>query len=346
MIWDIANVAYYLTKGLIKRNVQAHLLVPQQVEAKEFLMSHLFPSDNISLTNARSTLALLNELRKEEYRRFDLYHAHYALSPAICCALLRKRFVVHCHGTDVRETAKKLKYRHFIRFGLRSARKVLVSTPDLIPHVEDLGVEPEFLPNPVDLDAFRPFESEIDLRSGFDFVLFHPSRIEWSTKGTDKVVRAFSHVVNRGRRARLVMVEYGPDLEKTKKLIKALSIGENVLFIPPIPHQEMPNYLNSCDIVLAQFLLGNLVLVSIEAMACGKPVIADYRFRECYGAAPVIHARTIDEISMKIEDLLNDGALRKRLGNEGRRYVAKHHALPKIVDDLLDIYEDITSITA
>ena len=341
MIWDVMNVAYYLTKGLLERNVQTHLLVPRRVKAREFYMSHLFPSDNITLTNAGSTLALLKELRRQEYNDFDLFHAHYALSPAICCALLGKRFLVHCYGSDVREAAKKLKYRYFIKFGLRKAKKVLVSTPDLIRHVEDLGVEPEFLPCPIDLDVFRPCESEIDLRLGFDFVLFHPSRIEWQSKGTDKVVRAFSRIVDHGQRGRLVMVDYGPDLERTKKLINELKIGKNVLFVPPIPHQEMPNYLNSCDIVLDQFNIGHFGLVSIEGMSCGKPVVVDYRFIEHYGAAPVVRASTIDEISLKIEELLNDEALRDRLSEVGRRYVVEHHALPKIVDDLLNIYEEI-----
>ncbi|MFB0522746.1 MAG: glycosyltransferase [Candidatus Bathyarchaeia archaeon] len=338
-IHDVANVAYWLVRGLRKIGVAAEILAPRTFKASSFYMSWLRPQSYIHLVESSSTFGLIKELG--EHKDYDIYHAHYCLSPIVACALRNLPFVAHSHGSDLRTVAKKMKYRYFIKLSLKRAEKVLVSTPDLIFHAKHVGVtNPVFFPNPVP-DIFKPSKSKIDLlEDRFEYVIFHPSRIVWDLKGTDKLVYAFKKVVER-HNARLVLINYGEDLEKTKKLVRELNLTERVLFVDPIPQYTMPEYYNASDIVAAQFNVGHVGLVGLESFACTKPVVADYRFPEYYGELPVLKANTIDEIASQIVKLVENPEMGIELAKRGLNYVERHHALDTVTKRLLDIYREI-----
>ncbi len=74
------------------------------------------------------------------FSNVDLVHAHYCRFPAYASYFSRKKYIVHCHGSDVRLGIGSLKRR-----SLDHAKTVLVSTPDLLEVLPDA----QYLPNPV-----------------------------------------------------------------------------------------------------------------------------------------------------------------------------------------------------
>jgi glycosyltransferase involved in cell wall biosynthesis len=75
----------------------------------------------------------------------DLVHAHYARFPIYAAALSGKPFIAHCHGSDLRLGVSKVK-----EYFLKKARKIIVSTPDLLKFRPDAT----YLPNPVSWDFY------------------------------------------------------------------------------------------------------------------------------------------------------------------------------------------------
>lgn len=76
-------------------------------------------------------------------------HIHYAH--------FRKRLtldVVHCHGSDIRRDNIPIP----TEYNLTNAKKVLVSTPDLLPIAKKYNESAEWLPNPVDTEMFKSIE--------------------------------------------------------------------------------------------------------------------------------------------------------------------------------------------
>ena len=81
----------------------------------------------------------------------------------------------------------------------------------------------------------------------------------------------------------------------------------------------------------------------VEAMACGVPVIAT---RSPGITRIVTHNRngylcglSVEEIGGAIQTVLGDSILRERLGQEGVRYIRKHHSLRAAVEQELRIVE-------
>jgi glycosyltransferase involved in cell wall biosynthesis len=81
--------------------------------------------------------------------RHDLVHAHFCRSAVYAAYLSGKPYIAHCHGTDIRLDLNWLKKRC-----LKKARKVLVSTPDML----EILPYATWLPNPVDMKRFRPLK--------------------------------------------------------------------------------------------------------------------------------------------------------------------------------------------
>jgi len=121
MVHDCAYVAYELRKGLVKRGVE---------------VEHVFFSGSPKV----ATLKMAWKLRRI---KCDLVHAHFCRSSAYAAYLSGKPYIVHCHGSDIRGGMNWLQRRC-----IKKARKVLVSTPDLL----EILPNATWLPNPVDTE--------------------------------------------------------------------------------------------------------------------------------------------------------------------------------------------------
>ena len=79
----------------------------------------------------------------------------------------------------------------------------------------------------------------------------------------------------------LILVEYGPDVADTKKLIKQLGIGHSVTWLPVIQRREINCLLSRCDVGVGEFVIDeNCIWGSSgwEVMAAGKPLLQSLNF--------------------------------------------------------------------
>ncbi len=104
--------------------------------------------------------------------------------------------------------------------------------------------------------------------------------------------------------------------------------------------EEVALQVAASDIVVDQLTMGLYGVASVEAMALGKPVVAQVgervrgRIKALSGAdLPIVEA-TPDTLREVIARLAADPATRERLGSEGARYVNDVHS-PKHVADVL-----------
>nr|WP_275581917.1 glycosyltransferase [Brevibacillus fulvus] len=97
------------------------------------------------------------------------------------------------------------------------------------------------------------------------------------------------------------------------------------------------------DIIIDQIRCGSHGLLSVEAMALGKPVVA--YIRDDLAAKfppdlPIVNANP-DTLYEQLKKLLEQPELRQQLGIQGRQYVEKYHASDVVVEQLLAIYENL-----
>jgi glycosyltransferase involved in cell wall biosynthesis len=206
MVHDCAFVGYELRRELLRRG---------------FDVDHLFFRGPAKIATLRMALKL---------RRLKcaLVHAHFCRSAAYASYASGKPYFVHCHGGDVRWGMNWLQ-----RKCLDKARKVLLSTPDLV----DVLPEATWLPNPVDTKRFKPLKEHYGKN-----VLYIP---HW----------------------------YEDVGEKVNVICKKLGYTVTISKHRSVPYEKMHVFLNQFDIFVDRCQIRSYSKTALEAMACGLPVI-------------------------------------------------------------------------
>lgn len=110
-----------------------------------------------------------------------------------------------------------------------------------------------------------------------------------------------------------------------------------------VSHDQALRIYASGDIVVDQLLCGSYGMLSVEAMALGKVVVAFIRedVREHLPAdLPIVIARP-ETLADVLLPLLRDGDLRHELGRRSRAYVEQYHSLDHVAPRLLAIYDTL-----
>lgn len=170
---------------------------------------------------------------------------------------------------------------------------------------------------------------------------FPPLVGEWESKGTDVMLKGVALWHRRsGRRVDMRLVEKGGSVAATKDLIRALGIEHLVSWQPELTQAGVFAEYAAADIVTEQCGSHVLGMAGYEAMAAGRPVIANGR-PDLYaslppGPPPVAQAATPEEVAAQF-DRLSEPAERARVSAAGRRFVERHLS----VDDAARQVEEV-----
>ena len=215
------------------------------------------------------------------------------------------------------------------------------------------------IPPGVDLERFHPLnKKEAKKRVGIpcgDTNILFAGRIE-PLKGIDTMLLAMSLIQQRypERVKNTCMAIIGGDpwaddlddeMARLQKLRADLGIHDLVTFLGAKDQTILPNYYAAAEIVVMPSHYESFGMVALEAMAMGTPVIAS----EVGGLAYLVQdgfngfhvpSRDPEALAEKIYELLTNSECRKLLGHQAREY-AQQYAWPRIVDQMLDVYEDV-----
>ena len=259
----------------------------------------------------------------------DVYHAHYLLQDCYMASRLGKKPLVgHAHGSDLRTSLNHPIWRRIVKHNLKNCDKLLVSTPDILGIAWQFREDSEYLPNTVDNELFYP--KPMLEHEGQKRVLI-ASDSNWDVKGTDMTIRALSKIRDQ---VSVSIMGYGVDFARTLKLATSLDLRLNVL--PKVPHGKMNEYYWNVDAVIDRFNMGSLGVVSLEAIACGRPVIA-YVASELVdnNSFPFRNICTEEEIAQAITDA------DEKFWKKEHEYFMKEHEAKAVVERLIRIYKTV-----
>lgn len=162
-------------------------------------------------------------------------------------------------------------------------------------------------------------------------------------KGVDILIKSFSKIKNRN--AKLIIVGEGDLKTYYMDIARKLKVSENVIFIGGCG-ADLPKYYSLADfVVLPSIDMGEAFgIVLVEAMACGKPVIAS----DLPGVRTVVEngrngflvrPGDVEDLLSKMDSLLESTALRKRFGDNGRKKVEEKYDWKKIAKTLIRVYK-------
>ena len=273
----------------------------------------------------------------------------WAWRPYIACAT----------GSDLREVAALDMGRQgrLMRRFFQRARVTLLLNLDMVRVAEKIGLTNAiFFPFAIDTEVFLPGD-QVEKNGDEEVVFFMPSNLDWgasdnqpdrnSTKGNDRLIRAFARLIHSGACARLTLLDRGPDRKEAKKLVSALGIEDAVDFKVQMNRAELVAAMQEADVIADQFDIGAFGTTGLEGMATGKPVMiridrdcAD----QCYSEfPPIINVSSEDEIYEAMCDLM-DADYRRTLGGAARNWVEKFHSRDVVGQKLMEIYEGILAL--
>ncbi|MBS4039938.1 MAG: hypothetical protein KGZ81_05000 [Flavobacteriales bacterium] len=127
--------------------------------------------------------------------------------------------------------------------------------------------------------------------------------------------------------------------------INKLQQNSNFIYqaIEKMSHNEAIKAYMEADIVIDQLLCGSYGMLSVEAMAMGKPVIAFIRedVRKNFPQElPIINARPETLYDVLLELIKNPTPL-VQISKKSREYVLKHHDMEVVTEKLISIYQKL-----
>jgi len=145
-------------------------------------------------------------------------------------------------------------------------------------------------------------------------------------KGVGNILAACEQLEAERPAARITAVAGGSGTERANGLA-------NVLLLMHQPREKLPALMARHRIIIGQVHQGAVGMVELEAMACGRPVIAYFTYDAAYDEPPpFVNAHSGPEIAAAVERLLDDATERERLSVEGRGWVERNHNAAHIAE--------------
>ncbi|MBD7964908.1 glycosyltransferase [Fictibacillus norfolkensis] len=196
-----------------------------------------------------------------------------------------------------------------IRYALGKASKVISVGPRLAEEMTKYVNENKvtLIPNIVNTDYFTIKKSD-----NKSFRFFTVSLLT-QKKGMDILVKAFANTF-KGEKYELIIGGTGEEEANIKKLVDELMISNQVQFLGELSREEVRDQMQSCDAFVLASRFETFGVVYIEALACGKPVIATA------SGGPEIIVNEKNGLLVPVDDIKNLGNAMQTLVNNKNKY--------------------------
>lgn len=309
----------------------------------------------------------------EDWRRaagltYDLIHAHYWLSGAVALAL-RERWRVpvlqmfHTLGRLKNDAARSGRDREpdvrlhtearIVAAADRLVAANSVERADLVRHYGAAAARIRVIPCGVDTTLFASLpqaDARRCLGLGAGPLLLYVGRIA-PIKGLDTLLEALRRLRQAGRPVRLLVVGGEADEPhdgheaELRALAGRLGLDGAVTFVGAQPQERLRCWYAAADVTVLPSYYESFGMVALEAMACGRPVIASR-----VGGLPttirdgltglLVRDGDAAALAARIAQVLDEPALRRALGREGVRWAAQHR-WPCVAEAVCRVYADL-----
>lgn len=165
--------------------------------------------------------------------------------------------------------------------------------------------------------------------------LFHLKGHEFLIESAKTLADKFPNVI-------WLFVGDGILADKYKKWINDLGLGHRFRFTGLLPPDKIPLVIQSSDILVHCSLREGLARTLPQAMLCGKPTISF----DVDGAREVVNENTgrlikpknVEKLTAACEELIQDKALREKLGLHARESVKEMFSPKTMVDKIEEVY--------
>lgn len=340
----LKEFATSLSKGLHSKGFQVEILCPAQSETRSGRRSSLDPPIYFGFSALARIFA----------GRYDLIHCNIAslsVAPILRKKLANIPVVETFHGFPQWWLEPNIvdKASYVAEFGAIQAlakhanSRTSVSDFVRLALLEVLGIDSSVIHNgishcPIASPTREQSRKEFEIDDGTVAILFvgrlHPA------KDPMTLLRAFEILIAQGKKVKLLVVGSGPLSELLLREIRERRLGKAVIHWNHLP--SLHQVFSAADVFCLPSVNEAFGIVLLEAMDHFLPLLVSDSGAgvEVAGSAG-LSFRTGDpqDLSDKLSRLVDDPALRRQLGLEGRRRFQQHFGLDSMVEGYIRVYE-------
>ncbi len=223
---------------------------------------------------------VVERLVKRLGKRFDLIHAHFTWPSAYVGVTLKEKLkipvitTIHEDPTWLSEE-NNMDHPYIQKAWLNSDVILRANTYDAST-LKNYNEKVFQIPNGFST-IFRPM-NQATCRAALKLpenrrILLSVGNLE-VIKGHRYLLSAIQDVVREHSDLLCIVVGNGPERAALERQIADKGLLEHVMMVGGKPHCEIPFWMNACDLFVLPSLNESFGVVQIEAMACGKPVVA------------------------------------------------------------------------
>ncbi|MGY4706903.1 glycosyltransferase family 4 protein [Candidatus Bipolaricaulota sp. J31] len=220
-------------------------------------------------------------IQKLQRRTIKIICGHINLAPLCLIGgkMFRFSYVVITYGIEVWHIKNRLRSKAITEANIIIAISQY-TLKALEKQIKSISNKTFVLPCAVSGETFVPAEKSKHLLQKYRLhgckILLTIARMDANEryKGYDKVIMALPKVLKHIPNAKYVLVGTGTDVPRIKSLVKKLNLEDHVIFTGFVPNEEIVDHYNLCDVFVMPSKGEGFGIVFLEALACGKPVIA------------------------------------------------------------------------
>lgn len=264
--------------------------------------------------------------------------------------ITRDRRVELAEARGWRKRLSVSRWYSFVPMQARVARRIpvvlAVAGTSAADSVEDFDLDPDqmrVVPLGVDTELFAPSDGRV------------PGRIV-AIASADKPLKGVVHLLEALAKVRtehdvhLQLVSHLEPGGSTERRIAELGIGDAVHVVGGISDEELAALLASAEIMCVPSLYEGFSLPTVEAMACGTPIVAtragalpEVVGTDETGASPcavLVQPGDPEALAAAIRDLVESPETRVRLGAAGRRRALDRYSWTSVAEATVAAYTE------
>ena len=314
-------------------------------------------------STAASAMQVIKAVLLHRQQPFDVVHLHFPnpLAHFASWVLPKKiKRVITWHSDIIRQKRLLSMYLPFLRRVTLRADAVVAATPahftsstqipsslpttkqHVIPYGRDFS---DLALTPAATTLCTAIKARARSTSTSGHIIFALGRHVYY-KGFDVLIKAMQYID-----AQLILGGDGPLKAELEQQAQDLGIAHKIVFKGSVAENELAAYFHACDVFCLPSVEQSEAfgLVQLEAMACGKPVVCT----QLNNGVNVVNKAGITGFAVPVRDaaalaqalneLLNDGTLRSKLGQQAKTHAINGYSLSSMSNRHLALYHMLLS---
>lgn len=278
----VEKVMYEIVQGVSERNIYCDMLCAAGEKAGIVTLNEyarIFCAKSYGKFAATFISPEMIWQLKRISNNYDIVHVHHP-DPMACLAMFlsgyKGKVILHWHSDILKQKTLLKLYKPLQNWLINRADAIVGTTPVYVqqsPCLQQVQHKIDYIP--IGVEPITPSEQQVqEIRSkyaGKKIVYSLGRLVEY--KGYEYLIEAANYLNDDFV---ILIGSNGHLKEKLQKQINDNGLQDKVYLLGRIPEDDMPAYFGACDV----FCLSSVwkteafAIVQIEAMSCGKPVVA------------------------------------------------------------------------